>query len=92
MSEPYTPTDEEMRAFCTAERLDGPHLSGFPTPTVGEAEAEFDRWLAEHDRQVAERAWGEGQKAGLLRADFEYGAIGYQHVKGNPYAKGVEHG
>lgn len=53
---------------------------------------EMGPWLAEHDRQVAERAWGEGQKAGLLRADFEYGAIGYQHVKGNPYAKGVEHG
>ena len=42
-------------------------------------------WLVEHDRQVAERAWDEGQKAGLLRADFEYGAIGYQHVRGNPY-------
>ena len=44
-------------------------------------------WLAERDRQVAERAWDEGQKAGLLRADFEYGAIGYQHVRGNPYSK-----
>ena len=49
------------------------------------------RWLAEHDRQVAERAWDEGQRAGLLRADFEYGAIGYQHVKGNPYTKGADH-
>ena len=47
------------------------------------------RWLAEHDRQVAERAWDEGQRAGLLRADFEYGAIGYQHVRGNPYTKGA---
>ena len=49
-------------------------------------------WLVEHDRQVAERAWDEGQKAGLLRADFEYGAIGYQHVRGNPYraAKGEQ--
>ncbi|ALJ19546.1 hypothetical protein [Microbacterium sp. No. 7] len=25
--------------------------------------AKFDSWLAEHDRQVAERAWGEGWAA-----------------------------
>ena len=43
------------------------------------AQAEHARWQ--------ERAWDEGQKAGLLRADFEYGAIGYQHVKGNPYTR-----
>lgn len=48
--------------------------------------------ISEHDRQVAERARDEGEKAGLLRADFEYGAIGYQHVRGNPYraAKGEQ--
>jgi hypothetical protein len=51
MSE-YTPTTEEMRALYTAERLDGPHLDGFPAPTIQQAEAEFDRWLAAHDADV----------------------------------------
>lgn len=51
MSE-YTPTTDEMRAFYTAERLDGPHLGGFPLPTVEQAETEFDRWLAAHDAEV----------------------------------------
>ena len=27
---------------------------------VGDASYEFDRWLAAHDREVAEKAWGEG--------------------------------
>lgn len=51
MSE-YTPTTEEMRAFYTAERLDGPHLGGFPAPTVEQAESEFNAWLAAHDDEV----------------------------------------
>ena len=51
MSE-YTPTTEEMRAFYTAERLDGPHLRGFPPPTVEQAESEFNAWLAAHDAEV----------------------------------------
>jgi len=50
----YTPTTDEMRTFYTAERLDGPHLDGFLPPTVDQAEAEFDRWLAAHDDQVRE--------------------------------------
>lgn len=44
MSE-YTPTTAEMRAFYTAERLDGPHLEGLPEPTANQAESEFDRWF-----------------------------------------------
>lgn len=48
----YTPTTDEMRAFYTAERLDGPHLEGFPLPTVQQAEAEFDRWLKVRDAEV----------------------------------------
>ncbi|RBO72825.1 hypothetical protein [Microbacterium sp. H6] len=55
MSE-YTPTTDEMRAFYTAERLDGPHLGGFPLPTVEQAETEFDRWLAAHDAEVRAEA------------------------------------
>lgn len=73
--------------FCEAEYVNG--AGGY---TSCSCDYRRTRGLvAEHDRQVAERAWDEGQKAGLLRADFEYGAIGYQHVKGNPYTKGPPH-
>lgn len=63
MSE-YTPTIEEMRAFYTAERLDGPHLEGFPEPTVEQAEAEFDRWLSEVRASVVaeEPEWEYGTR------------------------------
>jgi len=59
MAEQYTPTVEEMRSFYVAERLDGPHLAGFPKPTVSQAEAEFDRGLAAHDAQVLRDAADE---------------------------------
>ncbi|WP_424936693.1 MULTISPECIES: hypothetical protein [Bacteria] len=36
-------------------------------------------------RRAQAEAWAEGERAGLLRADYEYGAIGYQNVKTNPY-------
>lgn len=62
----YTPSTEEMRAFYTAERLDGPHLEGFPEPTVERAEAEFNSWLAAHDAEV---------RAGVVveEPEWEYG-------------------
>lgn len=65
MSE-YTPTTDEMRAFYTAERLDGPHLEGFPPPTVDQAEAEFNAWLSAHDAEV---------RAGVVaeEPEWEYG-------------------
>lgn len=56
----YTPTTEEMRVFYAAERLDGPHLEGFPPPSVDQAEAEFDQWLAQHDAEVAAAAIESG--------------------------------
>jgi len=49
----YTPTTEEIRNRYLSEV--------FP-----EDEAEFDRWLAEHDRQVAEKAWGQGAAANIV--------------------------
>ena len=51
----YTPTKNEVRERYAAARyyLDNEdHLT--------ESGREFDRWLAEHDRQVAERAWQKG--------------------------------
>ena len=55
MSE-YTPTTEDVRedfAFPWS-----PDQIGDRTARV----AAFDRWLSEHDRQVAERAWEEGAR------------------------------
>lgn len=65
MSE-YTPTTDEMRAFYTAERLDGPHLDGFPPPTVEQAETEFNLWLAAHDAEVQAQVVAE-------EPEWEYG-------------------
>lgn len=65
MSE-YTPTIDEMRAFYTAERLDGPHLDGFPPPTVEQAETEFNLWLAAHDAEVQAQVVAE-------EPEWEYG-------------------
>lgn len=54
MSEPTLTTWQVRRAFALEVDEIG-HL------TVDEHQAaEFDRWLAEHDRQVAERAFDAG--------------------------------
>ena len=89
MADDYT-DDEVREAFQQGAGILPPFYDkGYEYELQKRGDA-FDRWLAEHDRQVAERAWDEGQKAGLLRADFEYGAVGYQHVRGNPYRKEQE--
>lgn len=77
MSEPYTPTtDEIIRSFAipphrVIEREEGEsfadYLSRLSIEGHGyqvQSEAAAHRWLAEHDRQVAERAWDEGYEAG----------------------------
>lgn len=63
----YTPTTEEARVT---------YIHGTPTYCgVTRARTEFDRWLAEHDREVAKRAWDEG-----------YGDDSEAHVpRANPY-------
>lgn len=43
-------------------------------------EAEFDRWLEAHDREVAEKAWEAGRKAAF---SDEFGDLG-QYTP-NPY-------
>lgn len=56
----YIPTTEEMRRFYALEMAwqEGPD----------EAYAQFDRWLEDHDRQVAakayEKGWDDGYKEG----------------------------
>lgn len=44
-------------------------------------------------KRAQAEAWDEGMQAGLLRADYEYGAIGFHHVRSNPYrAHRIEQG
>lgn len=45
----YTPTIEDVRNHYA--------YGCGPEHTWAESREDFDRWLAEHDRQVAERAW-----------------------------------
>lgn len=92
MSE-YTPTtDEIIRSFSipphrVIKRTDGEsfadYLSRLSIEGHGyrmELEAAAHRWLTEHDRQVAERAWAEG-----------YGSDEECHTpRRNPYRKDQE--
>ena len=50
----YTPTTDEVREAFRAAMLHPDDLDLDDAP--GQA---FDRWLAAHDREVAERAWDE---------------------------------
>ena len=75
--EPYTPTTEAVReAYLMGERTP-PYIVN-----DGPICAQFDRWLAAHDAEVAraaaEKAWDEGQKSGMrytdrMRAAYEIG-------------------
>lgn len=57
----YTPTTERVRNSYAND------VASYPKPAnvfeaAARAEAakeEFDRWLAEHDRQVSERVWDQ---------------------------------
>lgn len=59
MTEPYTPTTEEVRARIG---------SGWGAPYRDELRRDFDRWLAQHDREVAA---GELKEAAKELAPFE---------------------
>ena len=44
----------------------GPAVHGYITDRwANSRQPEFDRWLAEHDREVAEKAWDEGAIFGI---------------------------
>ena len=69
MSDDHTPTMqriEDMYSWAVhwdaaPELKDKPHM----IELAQTLRAEFCRALAKHDRQVAERAWGEGYTAGV---------------------------
>jgi len=87
MSDDYTPTTEDVRD-AYREQSDGcdfpKHQDYIDYKASGGGEGEFDRWLAEHDRQVAERAWEKGAIAGHRAAVLP------EPLAPNPYQAIVE--
>lgn len=107
----YTPTTEEvLRGFVaptyrTHPRQDGESFSSYLGRISIESmwsqqqnEAAARRWLADHDRAVAERAWdegaeyawqctGEGANAEWPGNDGEMSFREFCDVDGNPYRK-----
>lgn len=76
----YTPTTEEVR-----DTYEGVYACGCCAMPDEESLAQFDRWLAEHGRQVAEKAWDEGalaQEYWITNPNYE--------VEENPYRKAVQ--
>lgn len=93
MGDEYTPTTDEIRRDWVQLSADAYSLVTDDADEV--AVAEFDRWLEAHDREVAEKAWDEGQKSGMrytdrMRAAYE---IGRPELPGppsiNPYREGA---
>ena len=75
----YTPTTAEVRmAYGDARCVDPDAPAHSRGCLQGE---EFDRWLAEHDRQVKAEAWAEGWKANSFLDPSDYGIA-------NPYLNG----
>ena len=79
MSE-YTPTTDQVRqiytqmcelAACVGERPFG-------------GAGSFDRYLAEHDRKVAAKAWGEGAIAAWNRSGKWFFGEGYEELNFMP--------
>lgn len=87
MTSDYTPTTERVRqrwleAYEYERDMPGKIRVRYPDEVL----AQFDCWLAEHDRQVAERAWDEGFDAG--RDDLGAAAVAIEHGEDeNPYRK-----
>lgn len=62
------------------------HMNNIENLKHEDAAEEFDRWIAEHDRQVAAEAWNEGYQAGVhderIAAGWDYPAT---PGRANPY-------
>lgn len=65
----YTPTTDDVEFAWVTMRasMGNPEVRVASTDDV--SMAEFSRWLAERDRQVAERAWDEGRRAQIAHVD-----------------------
>lgn len=87
MSE-YIPTTDEVQGRYVHSRI---YLVDFPEK---KARKEFDRWLAEHDRQVKGEAWDEGRNAEPVHdGDHDIYCSEYECFCGvyvNPYREDTE--
>lgn len=63
-------------------RVDGVHTLG-----AGALAEALGPWLSEHDRQVAEKAWGEGADTALDFAKRNPDGVTLRLEKPNPYRK-----
>ena len=83
----YTPTTEQVEdafSYDPEYEYHRPDDAGYHHRN----RAAFRRWLAEHDRQTAERAWVEGAKWGALQvAGLPDTSLDYVQIKDgvNPY-------
>lgn len=80
----YTPTTRGVRQGYTSGKVGRKEMMPMA------AKKAFDRWLSEHDRQVAERAWDEGGSA--ARENVAQGIYADGEQIENPYraAKGEQ--
>lgn len=84
----YTLTTEHLQELYTHSRYFFGNVN-----SVLIAGLEFESWLAERDRQVAERAWDEGRRAQIAHVDEWVAAQIPNSVDGgylplvNPYRK-----
>lgn len=68
MSEPYTPTTEEVRDwYGHRNRATHQPVGEFYKIMLTGAVAEFDRWLAAHDREVAANALRDAAEDGEIQ-------------------------
>lgn len=61
-----------------------PKLRALKEQLIEAVYAEFDEWLAEHDREISERVWDEACDAGI-KHDHNSGLIWFDN--NNPYRK-----
>ena len=60
----YTPTTAQVRSHYVGSVDEYGTRDGYALD-LEEAGSAFDRWLAAHDREVAERAWESGLNTGI---------------------------
>lgn len=92
MSE-YTPTTDDIKfGYAMHKSIANSRTSATGMGTkLGVHFDEFDRWLAEHDRVVAERAWDQGFTRGFYGGQaWPDGADASEPDIDNPYRKEQE--
>ncbi len=80
----YTPTTENIRS-CYVYATEG-YDGGLAIPEQ-QSKAEFDRWLAAHDAEVASKAWDEGVSVALNHAirNEDGVTLRLEHLDGRPW-------